>query len=415
MPGKAHAPRFCIMSGLDLREWSGIKVFTHNGFGVTLPTYGVGEGVLEDALDFLNGRGTTTASHGDAASDLIATWTGVGNGLDVFIGYDGVTPADNDRVVFEADEAFTILPAATNRTWGIDALGQASVLVGAVHQLAGAYQWVRGNHEQQQIWIKPGSGVGFLWPSYDYRTQSVVTFVRKHGEGDADDQNPTDNLEEIHAAAVASNHTRWGIDADGYCWVAWPTGAALGAITWSSTTFRDRLGFTGGESVVSAGNLDTITADNPMPGIIVPRLPMRRRQAWSADRGHATELTNGTLIGQHIATIRGYTCEFWVTGLLDRTDHERHWFERVLPYLTQGDRVAVYQEWGDPRRATSKLVIATPGYEYDELQTPEMNGRRGRLRCRLSPDPARFDWQPDTPGGMELRAPMILDLHEAGD
>jgi len=61
------------------------------------------------------------------------------------------------------------------------------------------------------------------------------------------------------------------IHSSGHVIFAWRTGIGNpGPPVWVSTTFRDRLGFSGNETTASSGLVDYLRADYPCPGVYGP-------------------------------------------------------------------------------------------------------------------------------------------------
>ena len=59
MPLNNPAPQFGLLTSFDMAGQSGVTVFSRSGgSSVALPTYASGEGLYEDVLFFLNGRGS---------------------------------------------------------------------------------------------------------------------------------------------------------------------------------------------------------------------------------------------------------------------------------------------------------------------------------------------------------------------
>lgn len=413
MPGNHPGPRFCLAAELDATAWSNTAVFRRGGAGsVTLATYsgstGAAAGRFEDPLAFLNGYGSQASR--DLAAEIQAAWTLAGGLGAISVELVG-TGSDADKLKISTNlEDFTIPAHADNATWGLDTAGHG--LVGGVAPFVriAPSQWVRGIVENKRLRIQPAGGAATFAPGYDYVAQSVVTLMRTSAMGDADDGVAT-SLETLDCDAYdnLNRELRWGIDDDGHVYYSRPVGTSA-TIEWLDTDFRDRLGFSGDETEVVDGTLATLTADDPMPGVIVPTRGLRRGPLPST-RLHADALVTrgGNVHGISVGAEKTWALQFWLGDLIAEVDEHRHFFDHFVEYAPPAYRVAFFGHWGDPRRGVEDRANAA----YTLLQTPERNGYRGRLRCKMSPGSVDYAW--DHEGESRQRGVVDLTMHRAVD
>ena len=70
------------------------------------------------------------------------------------------------------------------------------------------------------------------------------------------------------------------------------SGSEIASAAWVSTTFRDRLGFSGNESPVVDGSWRVITADYPCGGVLVPTRPLDDHHLSIETVGNSRRLIN---------------------------------------------------------------------------------------------------------------------------
>lgn len=382
MPGNNNYPIPALLSTFDARQWSGLNVYDRGATSISLSTFGTDEGVYEDVLSFLNGRGSNAGA--DLQSDLTATATGVATWE--------ITLLSSDRIRIRNDgDAFTIADNAAATALGFPG-GAASVLSGGWHTCTATADWTRGNWNGLQLVITPASSAAFNLPSFLTRAQDVITMLRVTGTtGDADDlHDPAgtfDSLEARELVAVGAGSLRWGLTAEGHVFAAWPSGLGVLEPTWVSTSFRNRLGFSGREVAISAGGLDWVIADFPCPGVYVPTRPLARPLELQTDEvSDAMRLTDGSWAGFHGGTFYRWLATIHVDGPQDTRSTWLHWARKVLPYLPQGAPCTLYLEWGDPRRRLEPQDIVSGTDAYSLLHTSELEGARGRIRGTMLGD-----------------------------
>ena len=405
MPGNNLSPPIALLSEFDAREWAGVTVYTR-GSAVALSSTA---GVFEDVLAFLHGYGMQAGR--DMAADAAAKWTASGAAGTITCALDA-----SDRVYFESDTVdFKISAGAGNTTYGFDSAGHALVGGGAPFRRTATAEWVRGNVTNITIEIDPdGAPAAFAVPAVALRSQSVVTMLRASALADADG-GVTSSLMQLDNTANDNVNRRIsaGLTDAGLVYFTRPTGVSA-ALTWDSTTLRDRLGFTGSEAESASGGLTTLTATYPCPGVFVPGRPARRVRPWHWEKTETVDLTSGDIAANHIARRTGWDCEVWAGGPVDVTDFERHLRDRMWRYAPVGFPCALHQHYGDPRRAIATWQITASQSAYTVLSTSERNGRRGRLRClRDAEDVVRRS--ADYEGTLDMRQLISISLRDRVD
>ena len=96
MPLNNPSPNFSLLSSFNARTWSNTNVFDRGSNNITLPTFNTGEGIFEDVISFLNGRGSDS---GFSATDLLNA------GAQFASGSWAVTLDSNDKVKFSCSAA----------------------------------------------------------------------------------------------------------------------------------------------------------------------------------------------------------------------------------------------------------------------------------------------------------------------
>ena len=125
MPLNNPAPQFALLSAWDMRGLSGDQLFTRSGGGaVSMPTFSAGEGVYEDVLFFLNGRGSSSSlkaqgqlAYGASVGGVGTTWTATIN--------------EDDKVQFTSDVDFTLTKTGTDDPLGFGSATLNATLVGS--------------------------------------------------------------------------------------------------------------------------------------------------------------------------------------------------------------------------------------------------------------------------------------------
>jgi hypothetical protein len=225
--------------------------------------------------------------------------------------------------------------------------------------------------------------------------------------GDSDDINASDCIEALdQTAQSAFSLIRWYLNDSGYVVCEYRT--TLGDIVWSSTTFRDRLGFNGTETPVADGSYSILTAKNRMPSTLFPSRPVQRSHLRVDQVSQARRLIGGGYVSNFVGSYITSVVNFDLDARLDQIDLYRHFTDKFMPYISSGERINYYQGWGDSRRALIHADVTTSATdEYTLLFTSEDNGDQGRIRGSLSPT-STIDLV--YPGDLRRKVPVLMEI-----
>ena len=413
MPHLDSAPTFAICSSFDPSAWAGVTLFNRGGTNVVGSTDWTSP--VEDAITFLNGRGSEVGNtfseqllYEIAANAIPGTWA--------------VSLERTDKLRVQVSGAgaapFSLGPVAGTADWaGLGGTVNSSLVLG-VHIVDMPLNWIRGNVDNPILQFTSGAS-SFKAPaaSVVQRVQDVPVYMRLLGNGDADDTYPTLNLAVLDNAAndAIYKRIRWGVDNSGHVYCTYPNG--INDITWTSTTFRDRLGFTGlvanlGRDTLSYNGsigLYTYTAANPLPGVLVPSRPIENQEYIVDVVGSSRRTISNGWVSNQVGSYRGETITFYVDGPADIKDLTRHFTDHFIGYLGTGTRVNLYQDWGDSRRALAEYDVDDSQRAYDLLYTSEDNGFRGRVRANMvSAGPYQLTY----PQRLRRRSPITIQIEE---
>lgn len=342
--------RAAIHAGFDAWTWRGATVATWNGNNVTLPSYTIGTGKYGDALDFLSGRASGTEA---IIGDIAAGWVASGAGGTLTMAIDPAT----GRVRLTSSTVDFTIPASSGHNlawWGFDSAGHG--LVGGVAPFVrvAPADFSRSPAFGAGIYIDPAGAPASFSVGQSRWWQDPITAMRERGvvsDADADLSTPAQTLEAL-IAAIGGASVRVGLDEDGHVLISWLSGIANpGPPTWTSTTFRDRLGFNGTETTRSSGNIRYVVATHPMPGVMVLEDGLDDYNLSTEPLAQATRLRGGSYGVAVSGTVRGVDVAFTIPGPAAGTMLHRHWIERVVPYLYPGAPVTLYPRQGEVRRA----------------------------------------------------------------
>lgn len=395
MPLNNPSPNFALLSAFNARTWSNTNVFDRGSNNVTLPTYGTGEGVYEDVISFLNGRGSES---GLAMSDLLNATKTFGTNWSVSIN-------SSDKVLISCDDAFKVRLKA-----GSDVLGVGSSSYGtAATSFTAPNDWIRGSDlkdSQYEFQNSAGSSTFSFDIQGKLNAQDLIVAIRERGvTNDIDDVNTTNNLEKRDLTAnTASTYIKWYINDNGHVECMYSN--AVSDITWVSTSFRDRLGFSGNES--PTGTLfKTLSADYPCPGTLYPSRPYQDHHMQTQNVADSRRKIGGGYVSNFIGSYVQSILLFDLDALLDEKDLYRHFTNQFIQYVPPGERINFYQNVGDSRRALITSGITADQVAYDLLYTSEDNGNTGRIRASvLNTDTVNLAY----PNRLKRRVPVSLTM-----
>ena len=370
MPLNNPSPNFALLSAFNARTWSGVNVFDRGSNNISLPTFGLGEGIYEDAISFLNGRGKDS---GFSASDLLQAGSAFGTNWSMTINSD-------DKVVISCDSSFKVKVKSGDDVLGIERTTYGTASTSYTSPL----DWTRGNgvNAGSIIFVDSSDANQFSFTlNASMKAQDIVNCIRERGTtNDADDVNTTDCIEELDSTANSNQYISWYVNDSGHVECMYYN--TVSDISWVSTTFRDRLGFSGNESP-SGSTVKTLTADYPLPGSLFPSRPYQRHFLQTDTLTQARRKIGGGYTSNFIGSYIQSVLDFDLDALLDEKDLYRHFTNNFVQYIPTGERINFYQGWGDSRRAliTSGINASQPA--YDLLYTSEDNGDQGRIRASV--------------------------------
>lgn len=395
MPLNNPAPQFALLTSFDMTGQSGVTVFSRSGgSSVALPTYASGEGLYEDVLFFLNGRGSNTAFK--AASQL----TGFGSGWTITID-------ENDKIKITASVDFELTKTGTDDPLGFGSSTVGASLVGSDYVLIAANDWTRGLIDLDNVTYRidevGGGGGTFNFPSVKSDVQDITTFIRDYSQSDEDDFSLS-SLQALDNSAQGSTNITWSITNSGFTQCHYET--SKGDITWSSTVIRDLLGFTGQEAAVVDGSHSRLTSTHKNNAVLIPSRPYQSHHLRVENVGQNRRKIGGGYVSNFIGSYVTSVLRFDLDALLDQVDDYRHFTNKFLPLVGPGERINFYQGWGDSRRALITSDIVGSQAAYDLLFTSEDNGDQGRVRGSLTV----ADYDLSYPTRLRRRVPVTLEI-----
>jgi hypothetical protein len=396
MPRNNPAPQFALLTSYDMRAFSGLEVFTRSGgSNVDLPTFASGEGVYEDALFFLNGRSSGISVY--ASGDLSTTSASFGSVWDVSIN-------SSDKIIIQGTESFTIQSTGTDDPLGFGSSVVSSVLVDGWYIATAPNDWVRGLLDLTNVEYTIVGSSTFTFPSSLLHHQDVTVWLRGREVVDDADVFGLSSLEALDITAQSSSEISWSITDEGYTECHYLT--SLGDITWTNTTIRNLLGFTGDETPSTTGSYSLLTSTHKNAGVLLPSRPYQQHHLRVNNVSQQRRKIGGGYTSNFIGSYVTSSLDFDLDALLDQVDDYRHFTERWLPLCSGGERVNFYQGWGDSRRALRTDQINTTQPAYDLLYTSEDNGSDGRVRASM----LTTDFDLRYPGRLRRRVPVNMEM-----
>ena len=364
------SPNFALLSSFNARTWSGSTVFSRGSNNITLPTFGTGEGIFDDAISFLNGRGSES---GFAVSDLLQSTSLFGTNWTVTINA-------NDKILITCDNSFRVRFKS-----GSDVLGVgSSSYAGAATSFTCPNDWTRGNDTSDSEYeFQDSSGANTF--SFDItgnlKVQDLIVAIRERGTtSDIDDLHSTDCLEKLDISANSSNLIKWYLNDSGHVECMYSN--SVSDVTWVNTTFRDRLGFSGNETPTGT-SFKTFTADYPLPGTLFPSRPYQDHHMTTQTVTQSRRKIGGGYASNFVGSYVQSILLFDLDALLDQKDLYRHFTNNFISFIGDGERIAFYQNVGDSRRSLITSGVTASQAAFSLLFTSEDNGNTGRIRCSL--------------------------------
>ena len=370
MPVNTPAPNFALLASLDMRTYSATEIFQRSSTARTMPTFTTGEGVYEDTLFFLNNRESSGSIYGTGQLITSATF-GSPSSWRIYIN-------SSDQIVIESNVDFTVTSIGSSDQLGFGSSTVNAVLSGSVYIATASTDWSRGLLELSSMSYRIDEVSGsdtFTFASTTPDIQDVTTFLRA-AESDADDFSLS-SLQEIDTAAGSTQIT-WSLNNDGFIQSHYKT--SEGDLVWSSTAIRDLLGFSGNESPVVDGTYSRLTASYHSDAVLFPSRPLQGYHLRAENVGQFRRKIGGSYASNFIGSYVTSNITFDLDARLDERDDYQHFANRFIRYIGGGERINLYQDWGDSRRSLRTDQIRGSQVAYDSLYTSEQNGERGRLR-----------------------------------
>lgn len=397
MPVNTPAPNFALLAALDMRNYSAVEIFQRSSTARTMPTFSTGSGVYEDTLFFLNNRESSGTVYGSGQLATSATFGSVSSWR-IYLN-------SSDKIVIESNVDFTVTSTGSSDPLGFGSSTVNATLSGSVYIATAVNEWSRGLLELTSMSYRldeVGGGAGsFSFPTLVNDVQDVTTFLRA-AETDADDFNLS-SLQEIDTAAGSTQIT-WGLNDDGFVQCHYKT--TEGDIVWSSTAIRDLLGFSGNESPVVGALYSKLTASYHSDAVLFPTRPLQSFHLRAENVGQFRRKIGGGYASNFIGSYVTSSINFDLDARLDERDDYQHFANRFIRFIGGGERINLYQNWGDSRRALRTDQIRGSQAAYDSLYTSEQNGERGRLRGSS----VTVDYNLIYPTRLHRRVPVQMEI-----
>lgn len=395
MPLNQVAPDFALLSSLDMRTYDSVEIFQRNGSPVNMPSFSTGSGIYEDLLFFLNGRYSSSTVYATAQFS-VATF---GSNWSFSIN-------SNDKVVIASTSNFELASVGSSDPFGFGNNTISATLSGSTYFVTASNDWTRGLIDLSDCSYKisdPSSSNIFYFPDVKPDIQDVSVFARSSSGSDSDYFGLT-TLETLDNTVASSTDITWTINNSGFVQCHYRT--SLNDIVWSSNEIRNLLGFTGNEEPVIDGTISRLTASKVSPACLFPTRPIQSQHLSVENVSQYRRFIGGgyasNFIGSYVTTLLNFDLD----AQLDSKDDYRHFSNLFAPRISGGERINLYQCWGDSRRALREDEVNANQAAYTSLYTSEENGERGRLRgsC-LTPS---FDLA--YPGRLHRRVPIRMEI-----
>ena len=399
MPLNNPAPQFALLTEYDLRDQSGLEIFTRSGgHAVNMPTFTKGQGVYEDLIFFLNNRSTqsplTATGQITSSKTFGSTWS--------------VEINENDKIQITADVDFTIINQGSVDAFGIGSNTLSASQVGSNYIATAPDNWTRGTIQRSDVsylLTQVGGSNTFTFPIQVTAFQDVTTYVRDRSSISDLDVFGFASLEFQDVNAQSNDLISWVVNDSGFTECIYLS--SLGDISWTNTTIRDLLGFTGNETPAThATTFSKLTATHKASGVLIPSRPYQQHFLSVQNLSQSRRKIGGGYCSNYIGTYTTSQLNFDLDALLDLSDDYKHFINRWLPLASSGERVNFYQVWGDSRRTLRTSQITGTQKAYDSLFNSEDNGEYGRLRTSI----ITSDFSLAYPGRLKKRVPVTMEL-----
>jgi len=393
MPSLDSAPNFGLLTEADLRDLSGINLYTRGGKAISVS---MASTVFLDLVEFLNGY-----SANQTIADTVEYYATVAGSASAGSWFVSIGP--DDKVRLEANRAFDISHTSGTDWMGIGSATVSSVAVGTAHRATLPEEWTRGRVAGPSIFEIDPTGEAAFSVTIDGEYQDLRVAMREPGTiGDADDSRAISSLsyeDTTENSLGGLNSVRWLIDEDGFAVCSYPT--SLSDLSWDSATLRKLLGFTGDETptTVLGSNYERLKATYPAAMVLIPTRPVERHQLTSDTVATRRRLIGGGQVSNKLATYTRSRVDFYLDAAADERDLYQHFVDRFAPYTGPGRRLTYYGEWGDSRRHGYILEDV-----YGTLYT--LQEERGRFIGTLMEGEFNLNY----PGRIRRRVPLSVTV-----
>lgn len=363
----------------------------------------------EDMISFLNGRGMAS---GKNLPDSLLALSNFGTNWHIGINANDkieISSTHAFRIRFDPASAFVddtdVLGIGTN--W---VLYDGSATIGSPllsFKATAPSEWLRGeiisfSYEIEEV----GSGSGAFLFNFSGGSQDLIVACRERGNGDIDDLN-SGTLEGADVTAT-SGDTRWYINNNGHV-----VNSSLGitALTWSDTSFRNFLGFTGDESSTSVNGYTVLTATYACEAVLVPSRPYQQNHISTENASQSRRKIGGGYTSNYVGTYNTTVLGFDLDANLDLINLYQHFIHKFINHASKGERINFYQVWGDSRRSLISSDVNADQPAHDLIYTSSRNGFEGRIRgCMITTE---FNLM--FPNNMRRRVPVNMRIEHLNE
>lgn len=399
------APNFALMSSVDISNFTG-SLFTRTN-SISADTFT--KTVYEDMISFLNGRSMSAGK--DLSAQLLATSN---FGTNWHIGID-----NDDLVEVSSTHAFKIkFNSASTLAGNKDILGIGDSFVlysgGATigtpvlpYKATAPANWERGEIVAFSYIIEEvGSGSALFTWNFTGGAQDLIVACRVRGNGDADDS--SECLEQVDIDKHPGNDIRYYLNDEGKVVTSY---LVVPNITWNNSEFRNRLGFTGNETVQTINFYSVVTADNFCPGVLVPSRPYQNNYLDVTNSSESRRKIGGGYVSNYLGTYITTNLMFDLDARLDQIDLYRHFTNNFINYISSGERINFYQVLGDSRRSLISASYTVNQPAHDLLFTSSRNGYEGRVRASMRNESFSLSY----PTQLRKRVPVNMRLEHLNE
>lgn len=371
---------------VNFRAYGGGGIFTRGTGGaaktVSFPTWADGAGIFDDVVQAVCGYGTL-APISTAYGNAWVALGGLAGTLTLTMIGDG---ASGGHLLLTGDESFKVKVEGTagqNTAWGFDAGESNAVLSGGKWLVTASTRPRWGNVDLAPV-IETASGDIDLG-AMRHHSPFVALVSAAGGQ----------HIEDLDNTEVGVTSIRWFVTIDGRVGWAAPTGVADAIESWSSRAVRQLLGWTGRETVTTAGGLDYQIGDRPCLRFWRPSRPVQAQPFMIDLPGDAQRLDDLSIASNVNGT---FELDEWPAFLDGPADQVQTWgsgdYARAIPdydrviggflrYASRGAKVSCWQAWPEHRAYQNHVEVDVDTDAYTGQITS--SGRYiGRVDSRIA-------------------------------